>query len=64
MGTHAHGQCPMCKNTLTNSSEGRALRGNINTAVVVLLAAPFVIVGLAAYSWRRARKRRPQDPKS
>ncbi len=50
-------QCPLCKNTLTHSPQGRLLVENLNTAIVVLLTAPFVIIGLVIYGvWRMKSK--------
>lgn len=57
-------QCPLCKNTLTNSEEGRSMAENINMAVLVLLPAPFVIFGLIAYAIRRGHAAQSGDKAS
>lgn len=53
----ATAQCPMCKKSLTESEEGRGLVGSLNTAIVLLLAAPFTVIGVVGAVAYRAHKR-------
>jgi hypothetical protein len=41
----AGAQCAMCKTTLTNSAEGRGIGDQFNRAILVMLAAPYVVMG-------------------
>ncbi len=38
-------QCQMCRTALTNSAEGQRWAQGINAGILLLLAAPFLIVG-------------------
>jgi hypothetical protein len=38
----------MCRSVVTQSAEGRALAERLNVAILVLLAAPYVIAGSVA----------------
>jgi hypothetical protein len=50
----ASAQCAMCKTALTNSEEGRAMSVEFNHAILVMLAAPYILMGAAAaYLFRR-----------
>jgi hypothetical protein len=54
-------QCPMCKKALTDSQEGQQLVGNMNTAILFLLAFPFGILGTISFLiWRVAHRTRRQ----
>lgn len=44
----ASAQCAMCKTALTNSEEGRAMSVEFNHAILVMLAAPYILMGAAA----------------
>jgi len=48
-------QCAMCKTALTNSPEGRGLVPEFNRAILLMIAAPYVVfgaVGVAAFHHR------------
>jgi hypothetical protein len=38
----------MCQATLTSSAEGRALAGPLNRGILLLFAAPYLVVGCFA----------------
>jgi hypothetical protein len=47
-------QCAMCKAALTSSEEGRQLSATLNRAILVMLAAPYLVVGgFVAVAFRR-----------
>lgn len=49
----ASAQCAMCKTALTNSEEGRGLSAEFNRAILVMLVAPYLMMGgFAAYLLR------------
>jgi hypothetical protein len=53
----AAAQCVMCKTALTGSPEGRGMGASFNHAILLMVAAPYVVAGgflLGAY---RARLR-------
>jgi len=52
-------QCAMCRTALTESAEGRQLAGGFNTAILVLLGAPYLVFGTLVGSLWYARRRRP-----
>jgi hypothetical protein len=61
-------QCAMCRSSLTSSAEGRGLIPEFNRAILLMIAAPYVVfatVGLAAFrgrireAWKRRTTRRP-----
>ncbi len=39
-------QCAMCKTVLEGSPEGRSLAGGLNHAILLMLAAPYVVFGV------------------
>jgi hypothetical protein len=48
LGLHAPAalaQCAMCQATLVGSAEGRALQGPLNSAILLLFAAPYLVFG-------------------
>lgn len=50
----ARAQCAMCKATLESSEEGRRVAGELNRAILVLLAAPYLVFGgCATFLFRR-----------
>jgi len=67
----ASAQCVMCKAALTDSPEGRAINQTFNRAILLMLVAPYAIVGtlmatvfrrpLAAVLVRRLRPGRVRD---
>jgi hypothetical protein len=42
----AAAQCAMCKTVLEGSPEGRSLAGGLNNAILLMIAAPYVIFGV------------------
>jgi hypothetical protein len=44
----AAAQCAMCKTALTNSGEGQAVAGELNRAILVMMAAPYLVFGTLA----------------
>ena len=40
----AHAQCAMCRSALESSPEGRAIAASLGRAILVLLAAPYLVV--------------------
>lgn len=44
----ARAQCAMCKATLESSQEGRRVSGELNRAILVMLAAPYLVFGTCA----------------
>lgn len=58
MPTQAFSQCPMCRmsaesNLENGGSEGRGL----NTGILYMLAAPYLLVGTLGYIWWRNNRR-------
>lgn len=43
------GQCAMCKATLETSPEGQKMAKNFNNAILLLLTAPYLVLGITAY---------------
>jgi len=41
----ASAQCVMCKAALTDSPEGRAINETFNRAILLMLVAPYALVG-------------------
>ena len=48
--TNAAAQCAMCRTALTNSAEGQHWSRGIDHGILLLLAAPFLIVGRVLFS--------------
>ncbi len=42
------GQCSMCQTALTNSSEGQRIASEFNHAILVMVAAPYLVFGSIA----------------
>jgi hypothetical protein len=58
-------QCAMCRSTLAGSLEGAALQGPLNRAILVLLAAPYLVLGafvLLLWRERVLRRRGSRQP--
>lgn len=53
----ASAQCAMCGTALTNSAEGRAMTPAFNRAILVMLAAPYAMMAMAAAYLGRHRLR-------
>jgi hypothetical protein len=52
-------QCAMCRSALASSLEGAALQGPLNRAILVLLAAPYLVLGgFVLLVWRERLVRR------
>jgi len=50
----AEAQCAMCRATLEGSAEGRAMGSAFNSAILVMIAAPYAIFGgFVAFLFRR-----------
>ena len=54
----AAAQCAMCKTALTNSEEGRGISAQFNQAILVMLVAPYLLMGVAAAYLMRQHLRR------
>jgi hypothetical protein len=55
-GASAQG-CAMCKTALTNSEEGRWMSRQFNQAILVMMFAPYALMGAGAAYFYRARIR-------
>jgi len=44
----ARGQCSMCRAAVESSAESRRIAGELNRAILVLFAAPYLVVGTCA----------------
>lgn len=44
-GAPAWAQCAMCQTALTGSAEGRGMAGHLNAAILLMFAAPYLVVG-------------------
>lgn len=53
----AAAQCAMCKTALTNSEEGRWMSRQFNQAILVMMFAPYLLMGAGAAYLFRARIR-------
>jgi hypothetical protein len=50
----AEAQCAMCRATLEGSAEGRAIGSAFNSAILLMIAAPYAIFGVfVAFLFRR-----------
>jgi len=46
-------QCPMCKTALTQSAEGQRIASDFNRAILVMVAAPYLVVAtIAGFAFR------------
>jgi hypothetical protein len=58
-------QCVMCATALASSPEGQALAGSFRYGIMILLVAPYIILGFIGYAIFRAfRKRSVNQPLS
>lgn len=59
-------QCAMCKAAVTQSPEGREIAERLNTAILVMLFAPYLVFGTVAtvllVTGRRNESRSPRRP--
>ena len=53
----ASAQCAMCATALTGSEEGRAMSASFNRAILVMLVAPYMVVGAFALTFFRPQLR-------
>ena len=53
----AAAQCAMCKTALTGSPEGQSLSGELNQAILVMMAGPYLVMGAFGVVLFRARIR-------
>jgi hypothetical protein len=53
----ASAQCVMCKTALTGSAEGRGISGQFNRAILVMVFAPYLVMGAFLLGLFRARLR-------
>ncbi len=53
----ASAQCAMCATALTGSEEGRAMSASFNRAILVMLVAPYMVVGAFAATFFRPQVR-------
>lgn len=44
----AAAQCAMCKTALSGSPEGRVMSGHLNNAILMMVAAPYLVAGTVA----------------
>ena len=51
----AGAQCQMCKTALTNSPEGRHMVQSFNYAILMMVAAPYLVVGTVTAALLRRR---------
>lgn len=51
----AGAQCAMCKTALTGSPQGRAMAGSFNRAILVMMAAPYLVAGAFGVALYRRR---------
>jgi hypothetical protein len=51
-------QCAMCKTALTSSAEGQRIAGDFNRAILLMLAAPYLVFGAIAGWLFRSRIRK------
>ena len=59
----ASAQCAMCRTALESSPEGQALAGSFRQGILMLMGAPYLMLGAAGFAIYRAyRKKSP--PKS
>ena len=50
-------QCPMCRMTAeSNLANGGVDGQGLNNGILLLLATPYLIIGIIAYSWWRNKK--------
>jgi hypothetical protein len=63
MQIDALAQCAMCRTTIESSiSNGRSnIATGLNTGILYLLSAPYLIVGAIAFLWFRQSKQEQQE---
>ena len=63
IGVDANAQCAMCRTTIESTiSNGRSnIATGLNTGILYLLSAPYLIVAAIAFLWFRQSKQEQQD---
>lgn len=58
VGEGVYAQCPMCKASAESSLKGgsNAAKG-LNTGILYMLAAPYLLVGFIGYAWYKNHKK-------
>jgi len=56
--TSGWAQCVMCATALASSPEGQALAGSFRYGIMILLVAPYIILGSIGYAIFRAFRKR------
>jgi hypothetical protein len=51
----AWAQCQMCKTALTNSAEGQRMVVSFNNAILMMVVAPYLVVGAIVVALMRQR---------
>ena len=54
----AWAQCVMCATALASSPEGQALAGSFRYGIMILLVAPYIILGSIGYAIFRAFRKK------
>ena len=55
-------QCPMCKlSTESNLSNGGSAGKSLNSGILYMFAAPYLVVGTIAFIWIKNRKKNFDD---
>jgi len=54
-------QCIMCSTALASSPEGQALAGSFRYGILLLLVAPYIVLGLFGYGIFRAYRKRSAE---
>jgi hypothetical protein len=54
-GSPLAAQCAMCRSVVTQSAEGQALGAQLNLAILVMLAAPYLVTAVVAAALLRRR---------
>ncbi|MFW5759435.1 MAG: hypothetical protein ACOCXH_00475 [Cyclobacteriaceae bacterium] len=55
----AHAQCAMCRATVENNvSNGNVgIASNLNTGILYLFFAPYLVIGVVGYFWYKSSKK-------
>ena len=54
-------QCIMCSTALASSPEGQALAGSFRSGIMILLVAPYIVLGTIGYAVFRAYRKRAAE---
>jgi hypothetical protein len=54
-------QCIMCSTALASSPEGQALAGSFRYGIMILLVAPYIVLGSIGYAVFRAYRKRSAE---